>query len=133
MRTRIVFLTLFASAAGCGAQDAAPARTPTAVRVRAVEQTVDSSATRYSASINPASRVDVAFKVGGYVQHVASVRGVDKRERLLQEGDHVTAGSELASLRSADYRHKLDEAFAALAEATAAREQAKIDFDRADK
>jgi len=102
--------------------------------VRAVERAAASSgSTRYSATINPASRVDVAFKVGGYVQRVGTARGVDGHSRLLQEGDHVSAGQTIAEVRVGDYEQKLAEAKAGLAEATAAREQAQIDFDRASR
>ncbi len=120
-------------AVGCGNKEAAAPKTPTAVRVHAVERSASRNATRYSATINPASRVDMAFKVGGYVQRVGTVKGVDGRQRLLQEGDHVSAGQELATVRAADYDQKLAEARASLAEAKAAREQAQIDFDRASK
>jgi RND family efflux transporter MFP subunit len=137
MNTLQTYLAAFASAAllaACGAGPSTPAKTPTAVRVRAVERTAASSgATRYSATINPASRVDVAFKVGGYVQRVGSARGVDGHSRLLQEGDHVTAGQTIAEVRVGDYEQKLAEAKAGLAEASAAREQAQIDFDRASR
>src|SRR5437667_5441569 len=135
MRTRSIY-SLFAAAAlsaGCVAGDATPPKTPTAVRVRAVERATSTSATRYSANINPASRVDLAFKVGGYVQRLANVRGVDGKSRVVQEGDHVTAGQVLAEVRVADYSQKLAEAKAGLAEAVAAREQAQIDFDRATR
>jgi RND family efflux transporter MFP subunit len=130
-------IAAFASAAalaGCGAGHSAPAKTPTAVRVRAVEHAAASTgATRYSATINPASRVDLAFKVGGYVHRVGSARGVDGHSRLLQEGDHVSSGQTLAEVRLGDYEQKMAEAKAGLAEATAAREQAQIDFDRASR
>jgi multidrug efflux system membrane fusion protein len=114
----------------CGAGGEVGQKSPTAVRVRAVERAAATGAARYSASINPASRVDVAFKVGGYVQDVARVRGVDGKPRLLQAGDRVTRGQELASVRKSDYAQKLAEARAALAEATASREQAQLDLDR---
>jgi RND family efflux transporter MFP subunit len=119
--------------AGCSAGDAAPAKTPTAVRVRAVERAASHSATRYSATINPASRVEVAFKVGGYVQRVGNAKGLEGHSRLLQEGDHVSAGQTLAEVRVGDYEQRLAEAKAGLAETTAAREQAQIDFDRASR
>src|SRR4051794_40470516 len=104
------YLATFASAAllvGCGAGHGATAKTPTAVRVRSVERAAASAATRYSATINPASRVDVAFKVGGYVQRLGSAKGVDGKPRLLQEGDHVSAGQTLAEVRVGDYEQKL--------------------------
>lgn len=132
MRTRFVVI-IAGLVAGCGPATPPAGKSLAAVRVRAVERTAARSATRYSATINPASRVDMAFKVGGYVQRVATVRGVDGKLRLIQEGDHVTAGQELAALRGADYQQKLAEVKAGLAEATAARDQAQIDFDRATK
>jgi multidrug efflux system membrane fusion protein len=102
----------------------------TAVRVRAVQQAAAGNATRYSANIEPASRVDVAFKVGGYVTSIAHVKGIDGRERLVQEGDVVTAGQELAAVRVVEYEQRLAEAKAGLAEALAAREQAVLDYNR---
>jgi multidrug efflux system membrane fusion protein len=129
----IVAISFSALALGCGPSHDAPAKTPTAVRVRAVERAASANSVRYSATINPASRVDLAFKVGGYVQRVGSIRGLDGHTRLLQEGDHVAAGTELAAVRSADYQQKLAEAKATLAEANAAHEQAQIDFDRASR
>jgi multidrug efflux system membrane fusion protein len=132
MEQRKAIIVVLAFAAGCSGA-AAPAKVPTAVRVRAVDKASARNATRYSATINPASRVDVAFKVGGYVQRVATVRGLDGKARLLQEGDRVSAGQMLAEVRVADYQQKLEEAKASFAEATAAREQAQIDFDRASR
>lgn len=131
LRTIATFIALLA--AGCSVAEPEGHKVPTAVRVHAVERTASKSATRYSATINPASRVDVAFKVGGYVQTVATVKGVDGRQRLLQEGDRVTSGQTLAVLRASDYDQKLAEARAGLAEARAAREQSQIDFDRASR
>ncbi|HZS35296.1 MAG TPA: efflux RND transporter periplasmic adaptor subunit [Polyangia bacterium] len=136
MRTTLMLIVSslgLAPLAGCGAKSVAATKSATAVRLRAVERSAAANATRYSATINPATRVDLAFKVGGYVQRVASVRGVDGRARLLQEGDRVSAGQELASVRKADYEQKLAEAKAALAEALASKEQAQIDFDRATR
>lgn len=120
-------------AAGCGAPAAVPGRAKVAVRVHAVGRASAASGSRYSATINPATRVEVAFKVGGYIEAVARVRGIDGRPRLLQAGDAVKRGLELASVRRSDYTQKLAEAQAALAEASAAREQAQIDFNRASK
>lgn len=125
----IVCLSLCA----CGDKSAAPAHSPTAVSVRAVERSTARNAARYSATIYPASRVDLAFRVGGYVERVAQVRGVDGRLRLLQEGDHVSTGQELARVRASDYEQRLAEAKASLAESTAAHEQAQIDFSRATR
>src|SRR5262249_51796739 len=62
-------------------------KAPIAVRVRTLEQKAAGGATRYSANVEPFSRVDLAFKVGGYVREIAQVKGVDPTPRLIQEGD----------------------------------------------
>lgn len=86
---------------------------------------------RYTAEVTPASSVDLAFKVSGYVERVASVRGVDGRLRLLQEGDPVSRGAELAKLQTQDHLNKLHQAQAAFVEANAAQEQAELELQRA--
>jgi RND family efflux transporter MFP subunit len=106
---------------------------PMAVKVAVVERASAVAGTHYSAQINPATRLDLAFKVGGYVDQVAAVPGVDGKKRLLQEGDAVRAGMQLAALRRTDYVQKLAEAKAALAQAKAALDQAKLDFSRTEQ
>src|SRR3954469_20815813 len=125
-------VSLFAAllAGGCNRSHEKPVRAVPAVRVHAVERASSHGAARYSASIGPASRVDLAFKVGGYGQSIAQEKGADGRVHLLQEGDRVTRGMELASLRKIDYAQKLDEARASLAEANASRQQAEVDAQR---
>jgi hypothetical protein len=51
-----------------------------------VDRAGQATATRYSAQIEPATRVDLAFKVGGYVEAISKVRGVDGKPRIVQEG-----------------------------------------------
>jgi multidrug efflux system membrane fusion protein len=132
MKRVLPFVLLACKLAGCNL--AAPARkTPTAVRVRAVERSADGGGMRYSATINPASRVDLAFKLGGYVDSVTSVKGTDGRDRLLQEGDHVVLNEPLAALRKADYEQKQAEARASMGEAAAAKHQAQIEFTRSSR
>jgi len=123
----LIFVLL---AAGCSRSHEKRVPAVPAVRVQPVERTSSHGAARYSASIGPASRVDLAFKVGGYVQSIPRLKGPDGRVHLLQEGDRVTAGMELASLRKIDYAQKLEEARASLAEANAARQQAEVDAQR---
>jgi multidrug efflux system membrane fusion protein len=118
---------------------------PTPVRVQAVGQHRGDQGVRYSANINPLTRVDLAFKVGGYVREILQARGADGRRRNLQEGDTVAKGTVLARLRESDYVVKLNQATSQIAEARATIEQAKsqlaeakanledakLDFDRA--
>lgn len=131
-RRNVTCLFVFCLLAACGPSERAPA-TLTAVKVMKAERKVSGQSNRYSASIDAATRVDLAFKVGGYVDRIAKIKGNDGKLRLIQEGDPVAQNSELASLRKADFTNRLSEAQAALAEATVARDQAQLDFDRNEK
>jgi len=110
-----------------------PRASLTAVKVMKAQRLEGQSSNRYSASIEAATRVDLAFKVGGYVERITKVKGSDGKPRLLQEGDKVAQNGELAALRKADFTDRLAEAHAALAEAMVARDQAQLDFDRNEK
>jgi RND family efflux transporter MFP subunit len=118
--------------AACHAKEK-PRATPIAVKVMKAQRREGGSSNRYSASIDAATRVDLAFKVSGYVDRIAKNKGTDGRMRLVQEGDTVTQNQELACLRKADFTNRLAEARAALVEATVARDQAQLDFDRHQK
>ncbi len=130
------------------------------VKVAAVElSAAGGGEQRYSATIIPRTQVELAFKVGGYVDAIQQVRGVDGKLRNLQEGDRITAGAVLARVRQSDYQVKVKQAEsqaheaktgidvskaqyqealsgiasskAQLAEAEAAYDKARLDFDRA--
>ena len=103
----------------------------TPVTVRTVGQYSGGGGARYSGNIEPFSQVDLAFKVGGYIQEILQVRGVDGRMRNVQGGDRVVKGTVLARVRESDYLDKVNQAKAQLAQAKVATEQAKLDFDRA--
>ena len=71
---------------------------PVPVKVAAVElNTAGGGEQRYSATIIPRTEVELAFKVGGYVDAIQQVRGVDGRMRDLQEGDRISAGSSVGA------------------------------------
>ena len=95
---------------GCAKQDVYE-KPPTPVRVQAVETSGGASDSRYSASAEPQTRVDLAFKAGGYIQDLARVGG-----RTVQDGDRVTRGMVLARVRSSDYEEKVKEARSQLAD-----------------
>jgi RND family efflux transporter MFP subunit len=76
------------------------------VKVKTVETHTGTSSVRYSASIRPSSQVEVAFKVGGYVD---SIKGAAEG-RHIQAGDVVQKGAILAQLRQSDYAAKVNEA-----------------------
>jgi multidrug efflux system membrane fusion protein len=119
-----------------------------------------STEAKYSATIIPRTEVELAFKVGGYVDALRTMRGVDGKMRDIQEGDRITAGAVLARVRQSDYQVKFKQAEsqanearsgvnvskaqyeealsgiasskAQLVEAEAAYVRAKLDFDRAE-
>lgn len=129
------------------------------VKLAAVEMNAAGSESRYSATIIARTEVDLSFRVGGYVDALQRVRGVDGQMRDIQEGDRITTGAVLARVRQSDYQVKVKEAESQaseaksgidvsnaqyqeavngvasskseLAEAQAAYVKAKFDYDRA--
>jgi multidrug efflux system membrane fusion protein len=120
---------------GC-AREATYEKPLTPVSVQVVELSRGEGIRRYSGNVAPRARVDLAFKVGGYVE-----------EARKDEGDAVRKGEMLARLRDTDYLVKRDQARAQLAqaeaavgqarsqaaEAEAARAKAEADFRRASR
>jgi RND family efflux transporter MFP subunit len=130
IRSTIAFF-LFSSVADVACQSGEkPRATLTAVKVMKAQQHAGNASNRYSAAIEAATRVDLAFRVGGYVDRITKIKGADGKLRLVQEGDVVAQNSELAALRKGDFANRQAEAQAALAEAVVARDQAQLEFDR---
>jgi RND family efflux transporter MFP subunit len=122
--TRILIAAAtLAVAAGCTDQ-APPLAPPIPVTVWKAVPAAETGELRYSANIRPDVEVDLAFKVGGYVEDILEVTGADQRRRRVQEGDHVRKGTVLARVRDVEYRDRVTEAQAALT-------RAKADFSRA--
>lgn len=131
---RLSGLALTLLAFGCHPNDRATkpkAKVP--VLVREVGEPRESRGARYSGTIEPATRVDVAFKVGGYVRYLHQVKGEGDKLRKVQEGDFVAAGTALAAIRAGDYVEKVAAANAGLAQALANQSQARLDADRSAK
>lgn len=124
-----VFLSLVSCAT---ASEPTRPKIPTPVRVRVVEESAQAVGAHYSGTLEPATRVDLAFKVGGYVQQIAQVKSGDQL-RKVQEGDFVAKGTVLAVVRENDYQQKVDAANAGLAEAVAQQHQTQVDYERAQK
>ena len=99
----ITGLMLMALTIGCKTRAQEKAIKP--VKVKKVETHTGTSSVRYSASIRPSSQVEVAFKVGGYVETIKGLQG-----RHIQAGDLVQKGAVLAGLRQSDYAAKVNEA-----------------------
>jgi RND family efflux transporter MFP subunit len=104
------------------------------VRAGVVEVVHPGPEERYSVSIEPFQKVDLAFKSGGIIQGILQVRGADGRMRNVQAGDKVARNAELAQVRPLDYEHALEQAEAqrAQAEAQSARAQAELKVARAN-
>jgi multidrug efflux system membrane fusion protein len=104
------------------------------VRAGVVEEIQPDVTERYSASIEPFAKVDLAFKSGGIVEGILQVRGADGRVRNVEAGDKVAKGAELAQVRPLDYEHALEQADARRAEAEAqvAHAQAQLAQARAN-
>ena len=104
----IALLLATSVVAGCKVHSAE--KPPTPVKVKAVELISSMSGARYSASITARTEVALAFKVGGYVEALHQVRGVDGRSRNVQEGDLIAQGTVLARVRQSDYEVKVGQA-----------------------
>jgi multidrug efflux system membrane fusion protein len=101
--TLITALALIALTIGCKTK--AQEKPVKPVKAKAVETHSGTSSVRYSASIRPSSQVEIAFKVGGYVESIKNSDG-----RHIQAGDVVMKGAVLAGLRQSDYAAKVNEA-----------------------
>ena len=138
---------LFCLALSGGCRRAETARKPVKpVQVQEVQSYVPGGESgegeRYSASIVPASQMELAFKYGGFLSELHQVGG-----RPVQEGDAVARGTVLGRLRSDEFAAKVKQAEAQLteaqtavethraqqAEAEAALRQAERDLDRATR
>ncbi|MBI3929988.1 MAG: efflux RND transporter periplasmic adaptor subunit [Armatimonadetes bacterium] len=116
-----VVLTLTA----CTRQVPPEPRAPALVRVQTIESASAPGNQRYSASIEPSTRLKLTFAVGGYVADIHRTRDPDGKTRLVQPGDRVKQGTWLASLREADYSARVGQAEAQLARARAAESDAR--------
>jgi RND family efflux transporter MFP subunit len=109
------------------------------VRAGMAEEIHPNPEERYSVSIEPFEKVDLAFKSGGIVERILQVRGADGRMRNVQAGDKVARNAELAQVRPLDYQHALEQAEAQhaqaeaqLAHAGAELAQARANFNTAE-
>jgi RND family efflux transporter MFP subunit len=89
---------------GCGrGKQEVKAAAAVPVQTAAIEQVAVDTTTHYSATVEPDTTVDMAFKVDGYVEGLLMVAG-----RAVQVGDWVAKGAVLARVRQSDYRAGLD-------------------------
>jgi multidrug efflux system membrane fusion protein len=120
-RTQLVAATLVAGLlvlTGCRHGNEVKAAAEIPVQTAAVEEVAVDTTTHYSATIEPDTTVEMAFKVDGYVESLLKVGG-----RNVQVGDFVAKGAVLARVRQSDYRAGLD---ASRAQALQAGEGLKV-------
>jgi hypothetical protein len=98
------------------------------VKVAAVELNSAGRGSRYSATIIPRTEVELAFKVGGYVDALQQVRGVEGRMRDVQEGDVISTGAVLARVRQSDYQVKVRQAESQASEAKSGIDASKAQY-----
>ncbi len=116
---------------GCESAHKAPEKPLIPVTVTEVQEYSGPEGVSYSASIVPYDQVNVAFKSAGYVTTILQRKGVDGRERNLQQGDWVKTGEVLARVRESDYEHAVEQYKGQLEQAQAGAEKSKQDFARA--
>jgi multidrug efflux system membrane fusion protein len=120
----IVLLGVLCFVSGCGKAETKEQQAKP-VKVKAVEKHATNNTARYSASIKPNTQVEIAFKVGGYVEAIMQMRDVSGAWRYVQAGDVVMKGAELARLRQSDYQAKVNQAVSQQNEAKTAVETSK--------
>lgn len=125
----VVVAVLFLAGACSGPEPGAPQPKP--VRVAAVQAAPGAAPIRYSAVVEPARQAFVAFEIGGRVVALAARQGADGHPRDLQAGDRVAKGEIVARLASEQPADRNLQAKAQLAEASAGRDKAHGDLDRA--
>jgi len=101
------------------------------VKVAAVELNSSGNRSRYSATIIPRTEVELAFKVGGYVDALQQVRGIDGRMRDVQEGDRISTGAVMARVRQSDYQVKVRQAESQASEAISGIDASKAQYQEA--
>src|SRR5215472_59996 len=132
LRRLIPLAALLITALTAGCENAATsASPPTPVRISPAERYEENAGLRYSANIEALTQVNLAFKSGGYIEHIVERRGSDGRVRILQSGDRVTQGEVLAHVRESEYADRVNSAKAQLDQAQANYDKAKLDFERA--
>jgi multidrug resistance efflux pump len=101
------------------------------VKTHVVATAAAPAAVRYSASIEAREQVSLAFKTSGYIDTVLRRQGADGRSRVAQPGDVIARGTLLARVQANDYRERVSQGKARLAEADAALVKARLDLERA--
>ncbi|WP_242335727.1 MULTISPECIES: efflux RND transporter periplasmic adaptor subunit [Anaeromyxobacter] len=133
-----VFLTVVSVGAALACREAEPPpRLARAVRVATVGARPTGTPSRFAGALEPETRLELSFKLGGRVARLLEVNA-DEGRRAVQEGDVVRKGAVLATLDPQDLLMQARAAQASLANveaqersAEAALAQAELDARRA--
>src|SRR5262245_65091132 len=132
MNSATVAVVAACLAGGCSSAKAIEAKPARPVRTQTVTMAPPPAGTRYSATIESFEKISLAFKTSGYVDDLARRPGADGRLRAAQAGDRITKGTVLARVGEADYRERVNQGRAKLAESEASLTKARLDLDRAE-
>jgi membrane fusion protein, multidrug efflux system len=130
---RFIVLTVVVGSlvSGCSHPQASEAKPPQPVQSHTVTAMPAQSGVRYSASIEAFEQVPLSFKSAGYVDAVLRRPGADGKPRAAQPGDRIAKGTVLARVREDDFRDRVNQSRARLAEAEASVVKTRLDLDRA--
>ena len=120
------------AASACSDAKALESRPVRPVKAHTVASAPVAAGVRYSATIEAFEQISLAFKTSGYVQALDRRRGADGMSRAAQAGDAIARGTVLARVEDADYRERVNQSRAKLAESEASEQKARLDLDRAE-
>ena len=120
-----------ATAAGCTKAAAREAVPPQPVKAAEVTVAAAPTGVRYSATIEPAQQVTLSFKASGYVDSVLQRATPGGGLHTAQQGDRVSRGLTLARVRESEYRERLNQGRARVAEGEASLVKSRLDLERA--
>jgi RND family efflux transporter MFP subunit len=129
---RLTLLSFAIFLLSCNRETPKLEKSPTPVRLAAVETYRPSQGQRYSASVLPNRQVNLAFRVNGFVESIYQARGADGRSHAVDIGDVVKAGTVLATVRSKDYELQVSQAKGQLTQATQAEQAARAQLTQAE-
>jgi multidrug efflux system membrane fusion protein len=120
-----------AAAASCSKAVAREAVQPQPVKAAEVATAAAPTGVRYSATIEPAQQVTLSFKASGYIDSVLQRATPGGGLHVAQQGDRVSRGLVLARVRESEYRERVNQGRARLAEGDASLVRARLDLERA--
>ena len=105
----------------------APATAPKwiPVRVETLGSLLDNDGVRYSASVTPKTRVELKFRVNGYIDAIYQTKDSSGNLQPVPRGTRISKTMELAHIKDDEYRDKVKSASANVAAAEAALLKAK--------